>query len=51
LWQAWAENEVLSNLDVRANKLDPAAVSALKGARGSSARKKTRTVELFIDED
>ena len=42
---------MLSYVDVRGNKLDNEAVKALKSARGNSARKKTRTVELLIDED
>ena len=46
----WSDTDVLSSLDIRGNKLDVDAVKALKAARGSSARKKTRTVELLIDE-
>ena len=42
---------MLSALDVRGNKLDVEGVKALKAARGASARKKTRSVELLVDED
>ena len=48
--RAWTDNDVLSSLDVRGNPLDTEAVRALKAARGASARKKERPVELLIDD-
>ena len=50
LAKSWAENSVLTALDVRGNQLDADALKALKAARVAAAKKHAGTVELLVDE-
>jgi enoyl-CoA hydratase/carnithine racemase len=50
LAKSWAENSVLTALDVRGNQLDADALKALKAARVAAAKKHAGAVELLVDE-